>query len=99
MKDNNKWNRENMRTLSTRLRNEEANAFILKAQESGFTANELLKTFVRNYIKDNNVDTSGLYKVRIATLTAAIDELKEERDCLRRRAERAEDIVQYMLAH
>lgn len=48
---NAKWDKENMRTVATRLRKAEAEAFAEYAASKGKTPNALLREYVRECIK------------------------------------------------
>ena len=50
-KANAKWDKENMLTLSVRLKKEIVEQFRQKASENGVSANSVLKQFVEDYIK------------------------------------------------
>lgn len=49
---NAKWDKENMRTVATRIRKEEAEAFARYAEERNTTANALLREYVRKCINE-----------------------------------------------
>ena len=49
---NAKWDKENMRTVATRIRKEEAEAFGRYAEERNTTPNALLREYVRKCIKE-----------------------------------------------
>ena len=95
----NEWDRENMRTLSCRLRKEEAEKFKAYAEYRGTTTNGLLAEYVRKCVKlgeeitePEKADVQEL-RTRIKVLTRKLEVANEATAVAQERAYRAEALV------
>lgn len=95
----NEWDKENMRTLSCRLRKEEAERFRKYAEYLGTTPHALLSEYVKQCLKlDENItpvmrDNSNAMQNEITLLRKKLDVATKAVDQARDRALRAEALV------
>lgn len=104
MTDNNvnrktEWERKNIRTVSCRLRKEEAEKFKAYAEYRGTTTNGLLAEYVRKCVRlgENITDVEKTdveeLRTRIKVLTRKLEIANEATEAERKRAENMEVLV------
>ncbi len=93
------WDKENMKTISCRVRKEEADAFKQYAESCGMTAHTMLASFVRS-AASNNADAirslsaeNQKLSAELAQKTEELKNMKEIAKQLDLRACRAEELV------
>lgn len=97
------WDKENMRTVSCRLRKEEAEKFKTYAEYLGTTPHALLSEYVKECVEFNNKigpktrEISSKLQSENAELKTKLKLAMHELDAARERALRAEGIVDEFL--
>lgn len=93
------WDKENMKTISCRVRKEEADAFKQYAESCGMSAHTMLSGFVRSAISSNDGmirSLSAENQKLAAELAQKTEELKQMKEIIQQynlRACRAEELV------
>lgn len=72
------WDKENMKTISTNVKKDEAEAFRRAAEEKGTTPGALLRGFVRESIRDEREREPNVGKMPLMVSYRNVDRIKAE---------------------